>query len=190
MSAIFREAFKSRSTLTADESVDSFVKRRFGASFAENVLSALVHGIYAGDTRQLSIQAVFPSLWKLEQRYGSVVKGILQGGIKPSELEITAKQELESRLIEIVKRMMKVSVYSLQDGLEMLPKALIRYLKAQPNVELRNESSLTQLSYDGTEFTVSLHILKRAGVYNFRSLIPLHTILPQNISFQRSLHPY
>ena len=188
LSSIASEPFRSRNSAGDDESVDSFVKRRFGAKFAEDVLSALVHGIYAGDTRTLSIQAVFPSLWRLEQKFGSVVIGMLFGGIKPPELEIAAKQELENRLGPFVKRMKQVSVYSLQDGLEMLPSALVQYLKSQPNVEMRNGSSATKLSYDGKKFAVRRFTeYENCGDDRFYSSILLRTALQQATSFQRSL---
>jgi hypothetical protein len=39
----------------SDESVDAFFTRRFGATFARTLGSALVHGIYAADSRELSV---------------------------------------------------------------------------------------------------------------------------------------
>lgn len=38
----------------SDESIHSFVSRRFGDHIADNLASALVNGIYAGDSHTLS----------------------------------------------------------------------------------------------------------------------------------------
>ncbi|GAA5918162.1 hypothetical protein JCM1841_005281 [Sporobolomyces salmonicolor] len=56
-----------------DESVDAFFARRFGRALADEMVSAMVHGIYAGDARRLSVRAVFPQLWDAEREWGSVV---------------------------------------------------------------------------------------------------------------------
>lgn len=62
-----------------DETFYSFLSRRFGDAFANKFGSALVHGIYATDSRRLSIRAAFPSLWKFEEKgRGRVVMGVLK----------------------------------------------------------------------------------------------------------------
>ncbi|GAA5860481.1 hypothetical protein JCM1840_000270 [Sporobolomyces johnsonii] len=62
-----------------DESVDAFFARRFGRALADELLSAMIHGIYAGDARRLSVRAVFPQLWEAERELGSVVLAGLVG---------------------------------------------------------------------------------------------------------------
>ena len=113
-----------------DESVDAFLTRRFGESFARTFGSALVHGIYAADSRELSVRAAFPALWNAEDRGGgSVVRGFLKrqkGG----------EREEKYDLGDVERNMAHVSVYSFQDGIETLTRALTRYLEACPNVTL------------------------------------------------------
>ena len=41
-------------------------------------------GIYAGDGEQLSLAATFPNLRQLEREYGSVTRGLLEGGASPA----------------------------------------------------------------------------------------------------------
>ncbi len=48
---------------TTDEwTIDDFADRRFGTEFAETVVSAVISGILAGDTRELSLNACFPKI--------------------------------------------------------------------------------------------------------------------------------
>jgi oxygen-dependent protoporphyrinogen oxidase len=61
----------------ADESIASFVRRRLGDEALERLAEPLMGGIYAGDCERLSIQATFPQLADLEEKYGSLVKGVL-----------------------------------------------------------------------------------------------------------------
>ena len=57
-----------RSDQLADESVGDFLRRRFGIAAADNLASAVFHGIYAGDIYQLSARTCLPRLWYLEGR--------------------------------------------------------------------------------------------------------------------------
>lgn len=41
-----------------DESIASFISRRFHPKVADNLVSALAHGVYAGDIDQLSAQTI------------------------------------------------------------------------------------------------------------------------------------
>ncbi len=60
-----------------DESLGAFVSRRLGRAAYERLIEPLMSGIYAGDGDQLSLQATFPYLRDLEQRYGGLIRGAL-----------------------------------------------------------------------------------------------------------------
>ncbi|KIK98900.1 hypothetical protein PAXRUDRAFT_133176 [Paxillus rubicundulus Ve08.2h10] len=112
-----------------DESVDEFLSRRFGNEFARVFGSALVHGIYAADSRKLSLRSAFPSLWNTEDRgRGSIVAGLLRA---PSSVG-----DLSYDLGELQDKMRDVSVYSFKDGIGTLVNALVKYLREQPNVHM------------------------------------------------------
>ena len=66
-----------------DESIASFVSRRFGAEAYERLVEPLLTGIYGGDGAQLSIQATFPNLRALELEHGSLLRG-LRTQLQPS----------------------------------------------------------------------------------------------------------
>lgn len=63
-----------------DESLASFVTRRFGREVYDRMIEPLMAGIYAGDGEQLSLAATFPHLRRLEQQWGSVIEGIRATG--------------------------------------------------------------------------------------------------------------
>jgi protoporphyrinogen/coproporphyrinogen III oxidase len=60
----------------ADESVGSFVSRRFGREAYEALVEPLLTGIYGGDGDRISLQATFPQLRALELEHGSVLRGL------------------------------------------------------------------------------------------------------------------
>jgi len=113
-----------------DESVDSFLSRRFGETFALKFGSALVHGIYAADSRQLSVKAAFPSLWHAEERgRGSVIRGMLT--------PVRSRKETDPYELGLMGDLMQgTSVYSFKDGMRTLTDALESYLLALPNVTI------------------------------------------------------
>jgi oxygen-dependent protoporphyrinogen oxidase len=59
-----------------DESVASFVSRRFGREAYEALVEPLMTGIYGGDGEQLSLQATFPQLRARELEHGSLLHGL------------------------------------------------------------------------------------------------------------------
>ena len=58
-----------------DESIGSFISRRFGPGPADNLTSAIFHGIYAGDIYNLSARTILPAQWETETKIGSVLQG-------------------------------------------------------------------------------------------------------------------
>ncbi len=64
----------------ADESVADFITRRMGREAFENLIEPLMGGIFGGRADLLSINATFPQLRNLEQKYGSLLLGLSENG--------------------------------------------------------------------------------------------------------------
>ncbi|MGB3728853.1 MAG: protoporphyrinogen oxidase [Thermodesulfobacteriota bacterium] len=60
-----------------DESLASFVRRRFGNEALERIAQPMIGGIYTADPEKLSLKATMPQFIEMEQKYGSVIKGML-----------------------------------------------------------------------------------------------------------------
>ena len=76
---LLRELFVGRSPADSDETVARFVRRRLGAEFLDYAINPFVAGVYAGDPERLSVRAAFPKLFEIEQQYGSLIRGQIQG---------------------------------------------------------------------------------------------------------------
>lgn len=63
-----------------EESLADFFRRRFGAEATARLIEPLMAGIYAGDAEQMSLKATFPRFLELEQKQGSVIRGLLAAG--------------------------------------------------------------------------------------------------------------
>ncbi|XP_069336429.1 protoporphyrinogen oxidase isoform X2 [Eulemur rufifrons] len=105
-----------------DETVHSFAQRRLGPEVASLAMDSLCRGVFAGNSRELSIRSCFPSLFQAEQTHRSILLGLLLGaGRSP---------QLDSALIRQA-RAERWSQWSLRGGLEMLPQALETHLTSR-----------------------------------------------------------
>lgn len=60
-----------------DETLSSYVRRRLGKECLERLADPLVAGIYSSDPESMSLQATFPVLLEMEQKYGSLTRGMI-----------------------------------------------------------------------------------------------------------------
>lgn len=131
-----------------DESVASFLSRRLGSPLvADNIVSAVFHGIYAGDIHQLSARSLLSRAWQFEGRYGSFFKAAWAqmggGGVVPMlEEDVTLLKETSSIAME------NQSVFTLVGGIGELAQAMVIELANNPNVEIRTETHVEQLQLE------------------------------------------
>jgi len=72
-----RERFvRRRRDLDADESLASFIRRRCGSEVLDALAGPVLGGIFSCDPESLSMQAALPHLLAMEQKYGSLTKGM------------------------------------------------------------------------------------------------------------------
>ncbi|KAM9001591.1 protoporphyrinogen oxidase [Sarcophilus harrisii] len=129
-----------------DETVHSFAERRLGPEVASIAMDSLCRGVFAGDSRVLSIRSCFPSLFKAERTHRSVLLGLLRGsGQSPL---------LDSPLINQA-RAERWSQWSLRGGLETLPQALGTHLSHQ-GVDVLKGQAVCGLNFQSGRWQVSL----------------------------------
>ncbi|KAK0526914.1 hypothetical protein OC842_005035 [Tilletia horrida] len=144
----------------ADESVDAFLTRRFGGrtDVPSNLVSAVLHGIYAGDSRQLSVRALMPFLVRAEQQHGGPIRSVLPKWLNsrhktPSRAELQRREKEKRELREAEDRLgpmwqkwlRRTSVYSFPRGIQEITDAMAEELRQQPHVELHQGTGLQAL---------------------------------------------
>jgi oxygen-dependent protoporphyrinogen oxidase len=135
-----------------DESVDAFLNRRFHPLFSRVCGSALVHGIYAADSRLLSVRTAFPKLWELEEKggRGGVIWAMLFRSKAEREREKQAAEENRRRyeLGDTTRLMDGVAVYSFRNGMSTLANALEQHIGKNPNIRVLRDTEITSLAHN------------------------------------------
>ncbi len=62
-----------------DRSVSEFIRDHYGAESLDYLTEPLLSGVYGGDPGQLSAASVLTRFVELEQKYGSITRGVLAG---------------------------------------------------------------------------------------------------------------
>jgi oxygen-dependent protoporphyrinogen oxidase len=124
------EMFVPARTDDSDESIGSFMTRRFGREAATYLAEPLLAGIHAGDVDRLSIKALFPRFVEAERKHGSLLKAFRpKPPANPQPPAATSQQPAASRRNEGAFK-------SLPGGLSELIEALLKVLPAE-SIQLR-----------------------------------------------------
>lgn len=177
--AVGKEFFKkgNRPAGIEDESVHSLLSRRFGERLADTLGSAMIHGIYAADSRNVSVRAAFPFAWPIEDAGdGSLVWGMSRYSPPMSEAEYDVDN--------LVELMSDLSVFSFKGGLGSLTDSMRDYLLACPEVTIETNSSV--LSIEGTKLQLAgsekefdaTHIVSTIPLPAFQKLLPTSQSVP------------
>ncbi|KTW30431.1 protoporphyrinogen oxidase [Pneumocystis jirovecii RU7] len=146
--AIICEPFKqTRNKNITDESISSFISRRFNTSVSKNLASALIHGIYSGDIDDLSARSVLPYFWKYEELYGSILKGILFDSISLNKNKENVKSSIEKESKDIIAKTKNTYIYSFKNGLNTLSNTISNDLFSKNNVHIYFNSKVQSLEF-------------------------------------------
>jgi oxygen-dependent protoporphyrinogen oxidase len=126
--AVFGEPLVDAGDSPVDESVATFIRRRFNQEILDYIANPFVGGIFAGDPEQLSVRHALPKLYGLERAHGSVIKAF-------GSMMRARKREDDGQ------GAMTAGLISFRNGLQELPDALARQLHS----EIRLREPVTQL---------------------------------------------
>jgi len=136
--AVFGEALIDPGEGAVDESVATFIRRRFNQEVLDYIANPFVAGIYAGNPEQLSVRHALPRLHGMERAHGSVMKA-LAGMMRASRRDARGSDGDAG-----------AGISSFRSGLQELPDALARELHA----EIRLRASVTQVRAGPKGWTV------------------------------------
>lgn len=142
-----------------DESVGSYITRRFGAVAAQRFVSAIMRGIYAGDVDELSARSVarIGRIYALEHDSPSMLATMVNGsGTRADNYAAVANSLLLQAILrmpfeEVDREMKKYSVAVFDQGIQWLPKTIESKLADLPNVHLLKKNDVQSVELDPTD---------------------------------------
>lgn len=146
-----------------DESVGSFLSRRLGgSSIPDNLVSAVLHGIYAGDIYKLSVKSLAPKMWYWEGSYGSLLRGLLADMQTRVNTTLYRDLELNRQMLEQPKDLAReselgmASVYSFKQGIGQLSDTVVKHLQDNPRIEVKTGHEISRIAFDGESKSVKV----------------------------------
>ena len=112
---LLAEPFIGKSEDGYYQSISDFVRRRLGQEFLDYAINPFVAGVYAGNPDKLSVKSAFPKLYRLEEIYGGLIKGMIKGAKERKNNAEKSKQNAK--------------MFSFKKGMQSLPKAISLKLK-------------------------------------------------------------
>ena len=150
----FVSKFKAASA-EDDESIADFVRRRLGQEFLDYAINPFVGGVFAGNPENLSVKSAFPRLYRLEEKYGGLIKGMIKGRKERKKSAEDSKQSAK--------------MFSFRQGMHSLPRAVAHSLGekvvfgAEVNTVEHNEKEnpgyLVKYKRDGEEYTIETKVV-------------------------------
>jgi oxygen-dependent protoporphyrinogen oxidase len=123
---LFGEPFIGKSADGYYQSIAEFVRRRLGQEFLDYAIDPFVSGVFAGDPYKLSVKSAFPKLYRLEEIYGGLVKGMIKGARERKKRAEESKQSAK--------------MFSFTNGMQSFPKAIAQKLNNNILYECRVQS--------------------------------------------------
>ncbi|XP_066983853.1 protoporphyrinogen oxidase [Macrobrachium rosenbergii] len=140
---------RAKKVVNTDESLYSFVNRRFGSQVAKYAIDPLARGVFAGNARDLSVKSLAKRLHEVEQSYGSVLLGMLRDR---KNAEKGDSELLKSKLVQKARRE-KWAVWSLKGGLETLVTTLAQKVE-DSGVDIQKNTPVTTILQSGPKLMV------------------------------------
>lgn len=126
---------------TGDETLASFVRRRFGQQALERMAQPMIAGIYSADPEELSLEATMPQFLEMERAHGSVIRALRKRmrGMAASSQKTSASGPRYGLFL------------TLDTGMESMIDALIERIPAE---SLRPNTRATSLRREGERWRV------------------------------------
>lgn len=171
-----------------EETVEEFFDRRFNHDISMNLVSPLIHGIYAGDISKLSVNSIFPILPKYETENTSIIKSIFKN-YRNYDKNDMSNHEIKDELLIKYKSIFKDSklnfkkskimlknfpMIALKDGLQTLPNTIYNELTNNPNIEIKLNTKISRLNSNNNNNENEVEVVTKDSDGNEESIIVNH----------------
>lgn len=143
---LMKEPFVGKSEDGYYQSIAEFVERRLGKEFLDNAIDPFVSGVFAGDPKNLSVKSAFPKLYRLEEVYGGLIKGMIKGAKERKQRNEESKQSAK--------------MFSFKNGMQSFPKAIANKM----NGNIFYNCSILNIVKENSKINVEIDIKGKTGI--------------------------
>lgn len=136
--AALKDLVTSKYDSDDDLSVGHFFRRRLGDQVVDRLIHPLISGIYSGDIDKLSLKATFPQFLAVEQKKGSLTKGL-----RPPKSALNKSGKRKGQFL------------TFKNGLQTLIHALENNL--ENDIEILKETTVTHIEKSGDQYTIVIN---------------------------------
>ncbi len=147
------ERLVPRRARRSDESIGSFVSRRFGRQMLERVGDPLLAGYHCGDPAALGMAYTYPELIALERSHGSVSKGLRR--TDPSH-------DGQDPFPGVPKKVTRSPIVSFREGMQTLIDAIAETIQRNDTGALQVGRPVTRISPAGDPVGAAAYELETA----------------------------
>lgn len=143
---LMKEPFVGKSKDGYYQSIAEFVERRLGKEFLDNAIDPFVSGVFAGDPKNLSVKSAFPKLYRLEEVYGGLIKGMIKGAKERKQRNEESKQSAK--------------MFSFKNGMQSFPKAIANKM----NGNIFYNCSILNIVKENSKINIQIDIKGKTGI--------------------------
>lgn len=155
------EPFRKKSDDGYNQSISRFVVRRLGKEFLDYAVNPFISGIYAGNPDRLSVKSALPRLYRLEEEYGSLIKGMIKGAKERKKNPEQSKQSAK--------------MFSFKNGMQTLPIAMAGVLEGK----IKYECKVEKVEKQGPEFVIKYRHKRKLQSLNSGTVV---STLPAHVA--------
>lgn len=134
-----------------DETLAEFITRRLGHEALDKIAEPLMSGIYNAEAERQSLLATFPRFRALEEKHGSLIKGMLASRRSQNNSQ---RPKNQAEMSSYSQGQPKLSMFvSLQNGTQELVTALVEALDG----DLRLNSAVEELEQRDDHYRLTLN---------------------------------
>jgi len=155
-----------------DESVASLIERHYGKGMVDRLADPLLSGIYGGASNLLSAQSVLPGMVTMEQKYGSLGRGMLAMRSQANKAKKAAAKNPDKPAAP--RPAPKPMFSTLRNGMQTLVDAIIQRIDNR-RIHLHAKVETMQKSADGWQLTLLENGKQKTTTYDAIILaVPAH----------------
>ena len=175
---IITRFFRGSGGIPADTTIAALLSHHLGPSSVQ-LASAVMHGIYAGDVKNLSARSLLPSLYFHASHGNGIIPSLLLRGDYHSLAEEEVYESPRSKVfLKLHEKMKEMSVIYFRGGLETLTTALRARLSKLSNVRIYTGKEAVSLDYDVNDKVLKLSFKADGAIQEQASFDKVISALP------------